>query len=242
MSNPARIVTMMLLAAFVLTGSAALAKDKIDWGKVSGKESDDKKAPDQAKPADDQPPVKVNPALTGDYVDMAKRCRLSDEQQEKIVKILQAKQRALKQWDEKNKQRVESQRKDISEADGEKDKEKERKKLDRIMADRERAGAKFDMMTYRVLTREQLQQWYEYKLWLLVEADLRLITPPLSQEQTDKSKEISNRYAKRIRPGTNLDENNPVKMAVLKEVFKKVLEKPQKKSLEQILLSRPQFK
>lgn len=245
MATRTSLLTTTLLAALLLPGSAALAQNKIDWGKVDGdKPAGDKPAAEKAdgdKPAENQPPVEVNPELTGDYIDMAKQCRLSADQQDKIVKLLKAKDVAVKQWEHRNQKRIEYLRDEINEAEDAKDKEKERKKLERFMQGRDKVAMQYDMRAYRVLTREQLQQWYEYKLWQLIDADLRLVTPPLSKDQNAEAKEITARYANRIPAGTQLDKQPGIKMTVHKEIYGKVLTKDQKKSFQQMMQSRPRF-
>jgi hypothetical protein len=232
--------TCLLTVLALLLASAALhAEDDIDWGddKKTGRNENDKHAPEEPKE-----PVAINPDLTGPYAEMAEYCQLSPEQQEKIVKVLKTKVRALKKWEYDNKRQIEHRQKKISDAEDAKDREKEQKKLDRLMEGRDRVAQQYDRLAYRQLTREQLHRWYSHRLWKLAEEDLRLIAPPIDDDQVTRIKDICNALAKRLAPGVKLQEHPGAKTRVLKETYQQVLDKEQKKSFARIYRAKQQFR
>lgn len=241
-NNRLSAALLTLLALLLCPLALHAEKEGFDWG--DGKKDKDNTAQQKDNKETQKPkePVAINPDLTGLYAEMAEYCQLSPEQQEKIVKVLKAKERAVKKWEYDNKRQIEHRQKKISEAEDAKDREKEQKKLDRLMEGRDRVAQQYDRHAYSVLTREQLQSWYTHQLWKLAEEDLRLIEPPINDDQVARIKEICSVLAKRLAPGVKLEEHPQAKTAVLKEAYQRVLDKEQKKSFARIYRAKQQFR
>jgi Spy/CpxP family protein refolding chaperone len=148
-----------------------------------------KKEDKPAKPKEG-PAKEKKPILMGAHAEMAKACALTEEQQKKIADLNEARQKALKEFEAANAEKLTAAREDLKKATEAKDKDAAKKAQDAIAAintQRMEIDKKAQADIMAVLTPEQAAKWQEYQVLRTVQ--MRYRKAELTEEQMGKVKE-----------------------------------------------------
>lgn len=176
----------------------------------------------------------LNPELSGTYMEMARVCTLTKEQQEKLVKLQKVRDEALEKWDKSRARRIEAAEKRIMEENNEKRRVQMRKQLDQFMAPRDKLLQRYNRYAFKVLDKKQTALWYGNEIWLEIQDDILAVQPPLEEDQTAKVKELCNHLGSRLAPGVEIKQQPAIKQRALRETYSKVMNSEQKKSFAEI--------
>jgi Spy/CpxP family protein refolding chaperone len=220
-----RVIVAVVLALGFATGAA--------WAQDEGPKPP---PPPTSQPREGQPGPrdgwqKRNPTETMDKV-----VTLTDDQKKKLEEMATARQKAMKDWNETNGEKVKTAYEALQKAYDSKDKdaiEKAAKELRDVTAGQMEIWRKYDPAT--VLTPEQKVKWHSFRLMQLVEWKYRPAN--LTDEQKTKAKEAADALAK----DGKLDDPKAFEEAMksLDDKVQESLTADQKEAMKKAATSRP---
>ena len=185
------------------------------------------------------------PVLEGQLADMVRECKLSDEQQAKLVQAVADARTEAEAWQKTNAAKLEAFRKAIQAAQDAGDQEATKKAYGDIMFLREESRA---MMTKHqntiaaILTPEQKVIWQGYRLFVDVVADLKAIVK-LTDEQAPKVRPLCEEAAQDLAAIKDEGEEGlKARMAVQKKLLTGIKEKiltPEQRTVFEARLAPP---
>ncbi|MCE9589442.1 MAG: Spy/CpxP family protein refolding chaperone [Planctomycetes bacterium] len=158
-----------------------------------------------AKPAEGAPPArekaekakaegrapKAAPGLRGQYAIMASELKMTPEQQAQLQKKVEAREAAVKAWNEANGAKLAESQKALAEAKKNKDPKAAELKaeVDKLAADKEKVNKDSMVEVERVFTPEQKKTWAGYEVY--VGATGHFSRVKLSDEQKAKARQLA---------------------------------------------------
>lgn len=193
----------VLLAAAAMLGLALGHA----WSQ-EGAEAPKKPKPRVKKPA----PRKVKPRLGGTHAQMAKVCKLSEEQTGKIIAANKARKEATKEFMEANGEKMKALQKELNE----------------LYAKRRKIDADGQAAVMAVLTDEQKATWQQYMIMRTVKG--RFSRAKLTEDQLEKIKAEYVRAAVGVDMSNQRDRRN-LTYKLIRHVQKEVLTDAQRLEL-----------
>jgi Spy/CpxP family protein refolding chaperone len=180
--------------------AAEPAKEAAKTEEVKAPEAAKAEAPKPEAPKTEAPKAEEpkKPALEGEMAVLAKECKLSDEQQAKLIQVAAEANAEVQQWQKTNAAKLEAFRKAVQAAQEAGDQEAMKKAYADILSLREESRAlmmKHQNAIAAVLTPEQKVAWQGYRLFVDVVSDLKAIVN-LTDEQAPKVRPLCEEAAK----------------------------------------------
>jgi Spy/CpxP family protein refolding chaperone len=247
------------LGALVLVVGPAMAadpaKEPAKTDEVKAPEAAKAEAPKAEAPKTEAPkaeePKKAEeakkPVLEGQLADMAKECKLSDEQQAKLLQVATEANAEIQQWQKTNADKLEAFRKAVQAAQESGDQEAMKKAYTDIMSLREESRAlmmKHQNAIAAILTAEQKVAWQGYRLFVDVVSDLKGIVN-LTDEQAPKVRPLCEEAAKDLTAIKDEGEAGmKARMAVQEKLLTGIKEKvltPEQRTMLEAKLAPPEM-
>ncbi|MBS3821816.1 MAG: hypothetical protein GVY16_12175 [Planctomycetes bacterium] len=174
---------------------------EVDWGKADGKVNDI--------------------GLQSDYLELATVTDATAEQQTILKTDQDAREQALRQWDQKNENKIKRYEVAINRARTDAQKKRYEKGLERLMTERSELAAQHLAKSVKSLKPDQQKVWYGHQLFKAVEPRFTDLGVKLNDEQVKQAKAICTKIARKTR--RNPAESERFKAAAFKEIGREVL-------------------